>query len=277
MRKKPVQLLNKTNLFPFGGGLGYALLFIGIQILAIIPFVIIDLVIDSTEYEGAKEDLAFGLGIPIAFILGAYVLYRKRGLLATAFQFRPNFFKLIPLGFLLITGSTYVIEELMTFLPNYESLLASYKEMFANQNPILLLIGGALIGPICEEIIFRGIILEGFLQKYNPTKAIIFSALIFGVIHFHPLQSVGAFFAGLVLGWIYIKTKSLWVCSAIHIINNLLAFSFMDIDVSTREYLANDSLYIASFGIAALLTYVAFRYFNKVNSTTLVADNSTFL
>jgi len=269
-------VIKETQPLSFWKGVLYALSFLGIQILSIIPVAILSYAIYGAGNEEAKEALTLGLGLPIAFIIGTYVLYRKRGLIATAFQYDTTFLKLIPLGLLALFGTSHIITELMTFMPGYESLLADYQKMFAGQNPFLLLIGGVLIGPICEEIIFRGIILEGLLKKYNPTKAIIFSALIFGLIHGQPIQVIGAFFAGLVLGWIYLKTKSLWVCGAAHIINNLIAFTFIDIS-STREYLANDSLYIASFGIAAVIAYLAFKYFNKVNKNNLIVSNSTSL
>ena len=46
----------------------------------------------------------------------------------------------------------------------------------------------AIIGPVLEEILFRGAITKALLQQYPPTKAILISALLFGVFHINPAQ-----------------------------------------------------------------------------------------
>lgn len=84
----------------------------------------------------------------------------------------------------------------------------------------------AVAGPILEELLFRGAITKILLQKYTPTKAILFSALIFGVFHVNPVQVVGGCIIGLLLAWIYYKTASLIPCILIHIINNSLSVYF---------------------------------------------------
>ncbi|KAA6331689.1 hypothetical protein EZS27_019736 [termite gut metagenome] len=77
-----------------------------------------------------------------------------------------------------------------------------------------------IIGPVFEEILFRGTITKILLNHYSPTKALLISALLFGVIHINPVQILGAGLIGLLLAWIYYKTASLLPCLIIHIINN---------------------------------------------------------
>jgi len=138
------------------------------------------------------------------------------------------------------------------------------RRRFAGIDMIYLFIGGVIIGPICEEIIFRGIIQEGFLHTYSPNKAILFSALIFGGIHLVPLQVLSAFLAGLLLGWIYWKTRSLWIVMILHIINNYIAFSFTDLDThSAKDLFSNELFYYGSFGVALLVMYGSYILFNK--------------
>ena len=59
----------------------------------------------------------------------------------------------------------------------------------------------AIIGPVLEEILFRGAITRALLQQYNPTKAILISALLFGVFHINPAQILPAFLIGILLAW----------------------------------------------------------------------------
>ena len=77
-----------------------------------------------------------------------------------------------------------------------------------------------------EEILFRGIILEGLLHRYKPNAAIVFSSLLFSLAHFNPWQGLVTFFAGLFLGWIYTRTRSLVPCMLIHFVNNAQGYLF---------------------------------------------------
>lgn len=89
-------------------------------------------------------------------------------------------------------------------------------------NKPLYTIGAILIGPILEEIIFRGIILKGLLTRYNPKYAILISSFLFALIHIKPLQMWGAFMLGLIFGWIYYKTKSTGTTVLLHSFNNAI-------------------------------------------------------
>ena len=81
----------------------------------------------------------------------------------------------------------------------------------------------AIIGPVLEEILFRGAITKALLQQYNPTKAILISALLFGVFHINPAQILPAFLIGILLAWTYYKTGSLIPCILMHVLNNSLS------------------------------------------------------
>ena len=76
-----------------------------------------------------------------------------------------------------------------------------------------------LLGPVIEEILFRGIILES-MRQYNERFAIVFSSLIFGLMHCNIPQAVNGFIVGLVLGALYVRSRSLIPSSAVHIIMN---------------------------------------------------------
>ena len=81
----------------------------------------------------------------------------------------------------------------------------------------------AVVGPILEELLFRGAITKALLKQYNPAKAIFISALIFGIFHINPVQVVPAFLIGLLLAWVYYKTASLIPCILMHILNNSIS------------------------------------------------------
>jgi membrane protease YdiL (CAAX protease family) len=77
---------------------------------------------------------------------------------------------------------------------------------------------------IFEELLLRGMVLDGMLKNYGPAKAILWSSFFFGIIHCNPWQAVPGFFIGIFLGWVYFRTRSLWPCMLIHAVNNSLSF-----------------------------------------------------
>lgn len=219
----------------------------------------------SAASQEKMTNLIIAIALPGSFLLAVFILLRRRKLSPTAFEWKANFLQLIPLGLLMLFGLDYILGELMTFLPNYEQMLEDYQAMFAGMDMLYLFIGGVIVGPICEEIIFRGIIEEGFLQTYSPSTAIILSAAIFGGVHLMPLQVLSAFLAGILFGWIYWQTRSLWIVMILHIVNNYIAFTFSDFDTrSAKDLFANEFLYYGSFVVALLLMYGTYVLFKRV-------------
>ncbi|HEY8890966.1 MAG TPA: type II CAAX endopeptidase family protein [Clostridium sp.] len=92
-------------------------------------------------------------------------------------------------------------------------------------SPIILLLSVAVIAPVYEEILFRGILLKGMANKLNPAVALVISALFFALVHMNIPQGINAFLLGLVIGFIYLKTESIYLSIFAHFVNNFLALS----------------------------------------------------
>jgi membrane protease YdiL (CAAX protease family) len=84
------------------------------------------------------------------------------------------------------------------------------------------LIAPVVVGPLTEEFLFRGLILQGFLQNYGRRKALLVSALLFALFHLNPWQFSGALVMGVVFGWWLIESGSLLPCLLGHALANLL-------------------------------------------------------
>src|SRR5665648_973796 len=128
-----------------------------------------------------------------------------------------------------------------------------------------------IMAPILEELILRGVILDGFLKFYNPRKAILLSAFLFGLFHLNPWQFVPAFIGGLYLGWIYCRTKSIIPCIVIHSINNLTAFLIIVYDPNDKlsnYFDENKVIYIFIILISITIFTLGIRVLNeKLKST----------
>jgi membrane protease YdiL (CAAX protease family) len=129
---------------------------------------------------------------------------------------------LIVLTFALQIG---VSSPLISLIPISDSYLKTLNEMNSLIGPYTLFCL-VLVVPIIEEIIFRGIILRGFITKYSNTVAIVASSILFAFFHLNPWQFISAFLIGCISGWIYLRSRNLLLCMIVHAVNNAIAFSF---------------------------------------------------
>ncbi|MFM2292087.1 MAG: hypothetical protein RIS29_1900, partial [Bacteroidota bacterium] len=112
-----------------------------------------------------------------------------------------------------------------------------------------------------EELIFRGIVLDGLLHNSKPVTAILLSALLFGLIHMNPWQFVSAFISGIFTGWIYFKTRDIYICIFAHFCNNGIAFLTNVLSVNTKDDVDLlkilsahfDSVYVISLSLLVLI------------------------
>lgn len=81
-----------------------------------------------------------------------------------------------------------------------------------------------IIGPVLEETLFRGMILQS-LRPWGDWFAIVASAILFGVFHLNLIQGIPAALMGLVLGFVAVKSESILPTILMHIFNNSLSMA----------------------------------------------------
>ena len=94
----------------------------------------------------------------------------------------------------------------------------------AASNRSLALIALVLLPPIFEETIFRGFIFPAFAKRTGVIWAAIISSVLFGFAHGQANIFVYTLVLGLLLCYLYVKTKSIIPGIIVHMLNNLLAF-----------------------------------------------------
>lgn len=116
----------------------------------------------------------------------------------------------------------------------------------------------AAIGPLLEEMLFRGYLLGG-LRRYGDRFAVIASATLFALMHGNLSQFLGALLIGLLLGYAKVKSGSLLLCVAAHMGNNLLALAMDGLTGLAGEYagLASwaSALMLIAAGLPLLVRY----------------------
>ena len=83
----------------------------------------------------------------------------------------------------------------------------------------VVLLGACILGPVCEELLFRGL-LAGRLARYGQKPAALVSALLFGLYHANVSQFFYAFALGLLLAYAYFYTGSLKAPILLHMLFN---------------------------------------------------------
>ena len=80
----------------------------------------------------------------------------------------------------------------------------------------------AVTPAVCEELAFRGFILSGLNSRGVRWPAVAISAAFFAAVHPLVQQAIVAGFLGLLLGWLAMRTRSLWLGIAFHASHNAL-------------------------------------------------------
>lgn len=208
--------------------LTYQLLFIGVTLLSFfvvsVPYFIAE---EITEVEIDHLIYSTGGGISLIGLLvsSLYVVLSQKKTLVYVLKRRSDFTMSI---------SSFAVAAVLLFAAqSVFSLLFASTESMANMfgyttvstainepADICYLIYAAFLGPIMEEVIFRGIILNGIV-KFGKTFSIIISAILFGIFHADIAQGAFAFFCGLILGYIAVEYSLKWSI-LVHIFNNFV-------------------------------------------------------
>lgn len=100
----------------------------------------------------------------------------------------------------------------------------------------LLLMLLAVMPALGEELVFRGVIGRGLIARKGLVFGVLWTSILFSVVHGNPVQSVGVFFVGVMCHVSYLATRSLLAPILLHFLNNTLpVFAMKILAVSPSE------------------------------------------
>lgn len=237
---------------------------IHLGILCVVSFVlknILTLIFQKTGFFNTtyliliSNGLITVLAVFMPFIVGKYFF----GLLSAKKQ-DTNKFKIKFKTSILITLFSFGLCMFLNFVTAFISMLC-FKQGFENTTSVyendvwtisLMVVVLAVIPAICEEIVFREIVISAF-QQYGNKFAIYISALSFGILH-NSLSSI--FFAiclGAVFAFLRIITNSVIPSMTVHFLNNVLGVLTIILPtiMSQQDY---NIMYFIIIGLSAVLT-----------------------
>ncbi|MHC4176891.1 MAG: ABC transporter permease subunit/CPBP intramembrane protease [Planctomycetota bacterium] len=88
-----------------------------------------------------------------------------------------------------------------------------------------LVLLAAVLPAVCEELAFRGFILSGLRHLGHRWRAIIYTAVLFGLVHGIVQQQLVACLVGVLIGYVAVQTGSILPCMLFHMLHNTLTFA----------------------------------------------------
>lgn len=172
----------------------------------------------------------------------------------------------------------FVISGLFIIADNaIPSVMEKYNELMKlssfGTNVFITVIYGYLLGPVTEELCFRGV-MQGLLEKSNMSymPVIVIQGLLFGVMHMNLVQGVYAFMLGMALGYIRYKYKTLILTVAAHVVFNFFGTS---VELFLEGAGISSMLKIIFAAVAAAITVVLFIVAAKDNTLYLKEKEET--
>jgi membrane protease YdiL (CAAX protease family) len=152
-----------------------------------------------------------------------------------------------------------------------ESAESALKLMFADRSAVTLVFNLfviALLTGLAEELFFRGC-LQQIIQQIvtNSHVAVWVTAIIFSVLHFQFYGFVPRVLLGVVLGYVFVWSGSIWAPVVLHTIHNalnvILIYIYMDApesgQVGEAAFTDNAVLVLASVVLSALTLFLLYR------------------
>lgn len=180
------------------------------------------LLLDPTSGTYSQHPLTLGVANLLAFGIVILAAARRRGIgfdaVCPLSRVSPGTLLLVAV---LILGTVILLSEVdnLTRLvfPPPAGLAEAFEALLdTGARPLSSFLLLVVVAPATEEVLFRGLILRGFVRNYSKGSAILLSALLFAVMHTNPWQFISAFVAGVLLAWLLIETGSLLPCLFAH-------------------------------------------------------------
>jgi CAAX protease family protein len=127
----------------------------------------------------------------------------------------------VGLAFLTFALSSLLVNVLTDVL-GAQALEYTAPFLEAGYAPWVIILAICVQPAICEEIAFRGVILSGLRGSLGQGEALVVSALLFTTLHLAVLSFPHLFLLGILLGYLRLRSGSLYPSMALHFTHNLL-------------------------------------------------------
>lgn len=244
----------------------YVALFLGSQLLVMMPVMVASGIRSAIEGKSADEELlsqmlteqamTYSLVanlLTLVIILTFYLVRRKK--FSEALWLRRVDAPTLWEGAALAPGLYLVVAFVLAALP--ESWMDSYNEASSGvvSGGVVGVLAVVVAAPVVEEVVFRGLVMTRLSQAMPGWLAVVLSAAIFGVCHGNPVWFGYAFVLGVVFGVMDLRAGSIWPSILGHITFN----SFSQILSALPENEGAELAAIATMVVVAIVAPILDR------------------
>jgi membrane protease YdiL (CAAX protease family) len=138
-------------------------------------------------------------------------------------------------GLVPLVAELAMLQDLVIPIP--EDLLEAMKEAFTvkeGESLFLSFIAFSITPAICEEVLFRGFLLTGLLSRLDQRGAATLTGILFGLFHLNVYRFLPTAVIGIVLGFVVLRSGSLFTGIVFHALNNAIALAAVNISWLAR-------------------------------------------
>ncbi len=225
----------------------------------------------SDEYWNLfSKNYSYAMIAAYLVLITVYMLiyfFRKKNF-ASEIGLRKIDFAAIPTSF----GFGVALQVLVVFIIGFISIAIPaiadkatqseevYNYMFGNASTLSVFVATAVVTPVLEEILFRGLIYTRMKKTMPKTAAMLLSALWFGAAHSGGAHQVAyAAVLGIIMVLLYEKYNSLLPCIFLHAGFNSTSFLYEFVDMNSP--IVNWMLFVLSVGF--VLVFIAYFFMSK--------------
>jgi membrane protease YdiL (CAAX protease family) len=163
---------------------------------------------------------AAGKGTPARGAIGL-TTFRLRAALAVGLRGYVAVFPWVLLALFLTVELLRAFEVTVPVEPIQKLLLQERDPLVVGLTVAL----ACVIGPVAEELLFRGVLYAALRRRLNRPTALLAGSAIFALIHANPVGCLSLFLMGILLADLYERTGTLWCPLIVHIAHNTLLTS----------------------------------------------------
>ena len=127
---------------------------------------------------------------------------------------------ILPVLLMVLIGISFFVQKI-AYEPPPQAVVEIYLNESRKNNLLFFTVFVAVLGPMIEEIFFRGFTYTALRSKWGSPIAMLGSAAIFSALHFNFIATLPIFILGLFLAYLYEETGSLVPSMTVHVIHNL--------------------------------------------------------
>lgn len=249
--------INQAHRYSIFSAIGYVLvlLFVTVVFTTLSQLITIGIAGSLQAYQssGTLILLSTEVGLVLSYV-SIILFHLKFDKQWFNFSFSPGFKGWHLIFYILLCALFIVVglQPIFNLLPVMESQVELSEVLV--ESPFLAYFLILVIAPIFEEIIFRGILLKGLLNRVKPMTAIILSGVLFGAFHLTWTQLLSASLLGIVFGIIYYKSRSLVYPIIAHFLANFYIVSLEVVAQAIPDHFVVSTV-IALISLALIVLY----------------------